>query len=108
KVTAPWTTRLARPFYRLLGWQPELSVAHTRALLSELRRVQQGQLAECSDELERAIDELADNVQIAERACVVNGRLPLSQLAWLTRLTRVLGQAAHALRNTGEAQTVLV
>lgn len=97
RVTAPWTMRLARPFYRLLGWQPELSVSRTNELLAELRRIRQGELDACRDELELALAELESNVEVAERACMVNGRLPIAQLAWLSRLTRVLAQAAHAL-----------
>jgi hypothetical protein len=36
RVEAPWTARLTRPFYRLLGWQPELSVLCMNELLGEL------------------------------------------------------------------------
>lgn len=98
-VTAPWTVRLTRPFYRLLGWQPALSVQCMSELLTELQRVRQGELSECRDELDRALDELETNVLLAERACVVNGRVPVAQTAWLSRMTRVLGQAAHALED---------
>ncbi len=106
-VTAPWTVRLARPFYRMLGWQPELSVARTRALFGALsRRERDASLAEDAA-LALAVAELEDNVRVAERACVVNGRLPIAELAWLGRLTRVLTQAARTLSGELDAPAAL-
>ena len=91
----------------MLGWQPVLSVERTNALLVELRRVKDGELDECEDELELALVELETNLEVAERACYVNGRISIAEVAWLGRLTRVLAQAAHALEGEHEQPAVL-
>lgn len=91
-VVAPWT-RLVRPILRSVGWQPAYRTAALGGLLDAIR----------SDPNEPhprrallAVSELEDNIAAAERACVVNGRLPVAHAAWLRRLWEVTSLAARA------------
>lgn len=88
RVEARWMW-LARPFYRLLGWQPSYATEALTCLLDVL--------ATPDPDAKRAgmaatLDELEENVARAERACVLNGELATSHLAWLGRVTRVLAR----------------
>ena len=90
-VTAPWTLRLVRPLLALVGWQPSYVTERAKKLLLQLRNASSGpDDDELSISLQAAIDELEHNVQLAERACVVNGSLPVRHASWLARLERTL------------------
>ena len=94
-VEVSWRMRLVRPVYRMLGWQPRLSTTRVAALVAALG--QEDGIERSRFALGEAMVELDENVSVAERACMVNGRAPTAQLAWLGRLCRVLAQASRTL-----------
>ncbi|HEU5287250.1 MAG TPA: hypothetical protein VFV20_02510, partial [Candidatus Limnocylindria bacterium] len=111
-VRAPWT-RLIRPILRTIGWRPAFEADALRALLDELRRRARtsdrsnGAPAREPDERSRleltrladeAVKELETNVVSAERACVVDGGVPVAYAAWLRRLFEVVVRAVRAAR----------
>lgn len=95
-VRAPFT-RLVRPILRSLGYRAKASTRALDALLALVARVSGGEEVDAHQEIERAIDELDDNVRSVERACVVNGRIGTAQGAWLRRLFEVVVRAIDAL-----------
>jgi len=87
-------TRLAAPVMRAFRWEPELQTVELAALAEELRTndlaAEATRAAEVEARLERATSELSSNVRALERATVVHGRLPLTQVDWLRRTWEVL------------------
>ncbi len=103
-VEARWMW-LARPFYRLLGWQPSYQTAALTALVTALGERPKGE-AGVEATLAAALRELEDNVARAERACALNGELATSHLAWLGRVTRVLARLDARAGDTVDAMMV--
>jgi len=89
-------TRLVRPILKGLGWRPALITDATSALLRALAT----STDDLDEPIDRAVDELEDNVASIERACVVNGRVATAHAAWLRRLFEVVVRAAHAAGTT--------
>ena len=81
--------RLAGPLLRALGWKPSLSSAALSALVTAPR-------ADRERLFERACDELEENLESVERACVVHGRPPLGHATWLWRCLALLSQIGQA------------
>lgn len=82
-----------RPVLRAMGWQATFEVKAIEALLATLRSPSPysgGPL------LRAAIEEIAANVAMAERATVLEGALPTARIAWLHRLHEIVTRAARA------------
>jgi hypothetical protein len=99
-VRAGWA-RLVRPILKVLGWQPTFRTEAITVLLDALAVDRCSDLhatakEEIESKLASALQELADNVAGAERACVVNGRIPVAHAAWLRRLFEIVVHAARA------------
>ena len=88
---------LARPFYRLLGWQPRYETETLDALLARLSQLDEDVPSVPAALLEAAVGELDDNVARAERACKLNSEIPTSHVAWLSRLVRVVARIDHSV-----------
>lgn len=105
-----------RPVLILFGWEPNFKVEALEALLSALKNeFQPGKnkrrdtqsdknTREALDELsERTLSELEDNIEGAERSCVVKGYVPTARAAWLRRVyelsARAIWAAAHPSEN---------
>ncbi|HLM74975.1 MAG TPA: hypothetical protein VK459_19835, partial [Polyangiaceae bacterium] len=54
--------------------------------------------------LAKAVSELEENIESAERACVVHGFVPTSRAAWLRRLFEVVARAAKAVENASDKE----
>lgn len=99
-ISMPFTRFFAPILFRI-GWRPKSSIDAVQLLLTRMR----GQvLDDDGDELpsaesllERAMDELDDNVRSIERATIVNKRVLTAQSGWLRRLYEVLVHAERAL-----------
>jgi hypothetical protein len=108
-VRAPWT-RLVRPILRTIGWRPAFRTKALRLLIDELARATQRRTGDAAGEpaavamrrvaelSAEATGELESNVVAAERACVVDGGLPVAYVAWLRRLFEVVVRAVRASR----------
>lgn len=100
-VLAPHEVRdalgwIAAPLLRVLGYRAELSTERLRALLEAVGRADTP-AAELASRLADAIDELEDNVDRTERACVVHGRPPLGHPTWLWRILELIGRASRPI-----------
>jgi hypothetical protein len=89
-VSSGWASAFA-PVLRWASWQPKF-----RAEKLERLRAQLGGEVNIEPLVTLAIDELADNVELAERSVVVYGRLPLIHTAWLERIHTALARAGAA------------
>ena len=88
--------RLARPILLAIGYRPRIRTEAAAALLGALADPA-ADAAVLADKLEAALEELADNVTAAERACVVHGSLPFAEAAWLHRLHDLVARAARVV-----------
>lgn len=92
--------RLTRPLFRWAGWRPELRTARLQVLLSALHEARpDGEMRlDLQAALTGALDELEGNLDIAERAAVIDGIASHGPLAgWLTRLHEVMSRAAWSV-----------
>ncbi len=98
-----------KPVLRLFGWEPQFK---TKALLDLLSALQmeykppkekapknqsdkkKGQSLE--KYCEEALSELEENIESAERACVVKGYVPTARAAWLRRVYELCARAIWA------------
>lgn len=113
--------RLAGPLLRLVRWEPDFKVKAIAALLDALRRTHERRANKRSAPIRRedpagpdgptfgdladaAVEELDANVTGAERACVVNGRVPTARAAWLRRLYEVVTRAVTAVEDAGDTE----
>lgn len=97
----PWT-RVARPFFRLLGWRLQIKTDRLRALLEALRDAEQdaGARVGLRGALDAALAELEENVEAAERASIVDRTAAHGPIAgWLTRLLDVAARAARSVED---------
>lgn len=112
RVRSRWAS-LIGPILRIVGWEPAFKMEAVTELLNALRAADPGgkrkdapppkrPSATFQDLLEETLDELEDNVESAERACVVHGSVPTSRAAWLRRLFEVVARAAGAVRNASD------
>lgn len=93
-------TRLAAPVMRALRWEPKLQTVELSALAEQLRDSDRYPVSaiDKAKQLLRATSELDKNVRAFERATVVHGRLPLTQVDWLRRMWEVLVLAEKSER----------
>ncbi len=78
--------------YRLFGWQAKFDTEALRGLLA----VNETGTELANESLERALDELADNVARAERAVVAHRYVPTAHASWLSRVIGVLSTIAES------------
>ena len=93
---------LAKPFLRLIGWQPKYETAGLSTLVDAVLRRETLEEGALERNLEAAIVELEGDVQRAERAAYLNGTLPTAHLAWLGRMVRTTTRIDEALRERGD------
>lgn len=119
RVRSRWTS-LVSPILRLVGWDPDFEVAAISNLLRALRAAapkskskskstrsaseHSGSFAPLKDLLDKALSELEENIEGAERACIVHGSVPTSRAAWLRRLFEVVARAAKAVENISDKE----
>ena len=89
---------LTRPFHRVFSRKPQLSVERIGALLRELNAAspEPDRLRLC---LAEAVEELDDDVDALERACIADGKPPAAHLLWLWRVYGVVACAAQAIED---------
>lgn len=89
-------TKIVTPLLRLVGWQARFETKELFLLLDR-----SGQLRGAEDVV-RAIAELEENIETAERACAVQGYVPTAHASWLYRVEELL-QRIIALASKEEA-----
>ena len=100
-VRAPWV-RLARPILSRLGYQAEVKIVGSQALLAEVRslgdrEVTMDEQARLMTALKVAIDELEINLRSVERVCVLQKKAQVAHAAWLRQLSRAIRAAREAV-----------
>lgn len=93
-ISAP-LTRLLRPILYRIGWRPKTSVVAIEKLIVELG--ERGQPDDLPHLLERAVEELEDNIKQVEKATVVNRRALISHASWLRRLYEIVVRARRVV-----------
>ncbi|MEM9694608.1 MAG: vWA domain-containing protein [Myxococcota bacterium] len=97
---------LVRPILRLVDWQPAFETEALDALVALAKTPPNALATENEAEifretltsnLEEAFVELEDNVVATERVCSLYREVPVSHLAWLSRLLRTLGRIGKTL-----------
>jgi hypothetical protein len=113
RVRSRWAS-LVGPILRLVGWEPTFEVEAATELLARVRSLTPGARKAASalqakrpaapvmDLLRDALSELEENIESAERACVVHGSVPTSRAAWLRRLFEVLARASKAVQKLSD------
>jgi uncharacterized protein with von Willebrand factor type A (vWA) domain len=98
QVEARWIW-LARPFYKLFGWQPQYETDRLDALFESLTSLDDSDVAKerLDKSIEGATDELETNIARAERTCQLNGEVATAHTAWLSRLVRVVARIDRSL-----------
>jgi von Willebrand factor type A domain len=96
EVKVGWMA-LARPFLKLVGWQPNYETDRLRDLVNAVIARDELDDAALRQRLEAAIEELDLDIRRAERVTVVHGRVPTAHLAWLARMLRVTSRIDAAL-----------
>lgn len=111
RVQSRWTS-IVSPILRIVGWEPDFEINAIQNLLAAIRAsASKGRksdsarsFAPLSDLLELAFSELEENIESAERACIVHGSVPTSRAAWLRRLFEVVARAARAVENASDQE----
>ena len=93
---------LAKPFLRLIGWQPKYETEGLATLVDAVLNRASLEKGELERHLEAAITELEGDVQRAERATYLHGTLPTAHLAWLGRMVRTTTRIDEALDERGD------
>lgn len=102
-ISAP-LTRMFRPLLVRIGWRPKSQTDATEDLISALRWAEAGSRApnDCKKDLDKAIEELEDNLTQVERATVVARRPMVAHAAWLRRMYEILVHAHRAIGEPGD------
>lgn len=91
---------LTRPFLRLFRREPKLGVERVAALVDLLRApASQGLDSRLDEVLNQALDELDDDIDGLEHACIVDGTPPAAHLLWVWRLYGVVARATRAIES---------
>ncbi len=102
-ISAPFT-RLLRPLLCRIGWAPRPEIEEISALVTEIAELSgipnERMVSMLGRKLDRAVDELEDNLRRVERATVVNRRALVAHADWLRRLYEVVVHAQRALDRT--------
>jgi len=105
EVKAPFFSIAAR-ILSAFGWRPKFNITAASSLLDALEEISPEGFAGEAKALEaraaEAMKELEANVDAAERACVLDGRVPIAQAAWLRRLYEVIVRAVRCVEDAGD------
>ena len=106
EVKAPFFA-IAAPILSVFGWRPKFTIVAASALLDALEQITpegfSGEAMALEPRAAEARVELEANVEAAERACVLDGRVPVAQAAWLRRLYEVIVRAIRCVEDAGDA-----
>jgi hypothetical protein len=105
EVKAPFFA-IAAPILSAFGWRPKFTIVAASSLLDALEQITpegfSGEATALEPRAAEAMVELEANVEAAERACVLDGRVPVAQAAWLRRLYEVIVRAIRCADDAGD------